>query len=267
MSFNSSKIHCFGKRTWITVSILWIRRDDCLWWTSSSQADPCFLLSLVTFSRASFTQSLQYLGRIVTVFVLVELFPLVLLQGWSEMIFNVFRRSADLHSQLQHCFLQETANCLPLASEGKEEHFDWIKENTSTELKLDLFFFKVSKYCFSATTRTTKTTITKPGIEERAKFALHIFKHCWSGSQPWMPIVAYALYMLYSKSIFAMSGQPEGKAWNFPLKQKKSHRSQAFCSQVKSFVSSFLCKADPASEQSYNTSVIVFKGLELVFNV
>lgn len=82
-----------------------------------------------------------------------------------------------------------------------------------------------------------------------------------------MPIVAYALYMLYSKSISATAGQPEGKAWNFPLKWKRSHCSQAFCSQVNSFVSS-LCKAGPTSEQSCkSTSVIAFKGLELVSNV
>lgn len=104
-------------------------------------------------------------------------------------------------------------------------------------------------------------------MEERAKFTLHIFKHCLFGSQPWMPIVAYGLYMLYSKIISAMAGQPEGKAWNFPLKQKRSYCSQAFCSQVNSSVSSFLCKADPAPKQAHNTSVIAFKGLELVSDV
>lgn len=82
-----------------------------------------------------------------------------------------------------------------------------------------------------------------------------------------MPIVAYGLYMLYSKIISAMAGQPEGKAWNFPLKQKRSYCFQAFCSQVNSSVSSFLCKADPAPKQSHNTSDIAFKGLELVSNV
>jgi len=74
--------------------------------------------------------------------------------------------------------------------------------------------------------------------DRRTEFALCIFKHCWFGSQPWMPIVAYALYMLYSKSISATAAQPEGKAWNFPLKQKRSCCSQAFCSSVNSFVSS-----------------------------
>lgn len=87
-------------------------------------------------------------------------------------------------------------------------------------------------------------------IEERAKFALHIFKHCWFGSQPWMAIVAYALYMLYSKSISATAGQPEGKARNFPSKKKRSHCSQEFFSQVNSFVSSFLWKTDLASSSS-----------------
>jgi len=82
-----------------------------------------------------------------------------------------------------------------------------------------------------------------------------------------MPIVAYALYMLYCKSISAMAGQPEGKAWNFPLKQKRSHCSQAFCSEVNSFVSSFHCKADHPSEQPHNISVVVFKGVELVSDV
>lgn len=82
-----------------------------------------------------------------------------------------------------------------------------------------------------------------------------------------MAIVAYALYMLYCKSISATAGQPEGKAWNFPFKKKRSHCSQAFCSQVNSFVSSFLCKTDLASEQFNNTSGMVYKGLELFSDV
>jgi len=74
--------------------------------------------------------------------------------------------------------LQETANCLPLTSEGKKEHFDSIKEKYIHRFKIRSLFKKVSKCCFRATTRTTKTTITKPRIEESAKFALRIFKHC-----------------------------------------------------------------------------------------
>lgn len=137
----------------------------------------------------------------------------------------------------------------------------WTKEKYMHLVKIRcLVFFKKWANTLSEQQRQ-KTTITKPKTEERAKFALHIFKHCWFASQPWMAIVAYALYMLYSKSISAMAGQPEGKARNFPFKKKRSCCSQEFCSQVNSIVSSFLCKTDLASSSSITPPILCSKVL------
>lgn len=156
--------------------------------------------------------------------------------------------------------LQETANCLPLTSEGKEEIEQ--RRNTPTELKLILFFLS-EQIPFRHENKNNKINNNKTQDRRRAKFALHIFKHCWFGSQPWTPVVAYALYTLYFKSISAMAGQPEGKAWNFPLKQKRTHCSEALCFKL---TPAFLlsCVKLTGSGQSHSTSVIVFKDLEIV---
>lgn len=174
---------------------------------------------------------------------------------------NVFRRSADSHSQLQGCFF--TGNCQLFATDIRRKGRDWTKEKYADRAKISSFFFFLSEQIpFQHNNKNNKNNNNETQDWRRAKFAFRIFKHCWFGSQPWMPIVAYALYTLYFKSISAMAGQPEGEARNFPLKQKKTHCSQGLCFKL---TPAFLlsCVRLTASEQSCSTSVIVFKGLEI----